>query len=99
MNRPAPLQSVSPNLYRQITMKLEDEYHIHPYDIQIFGTENEGGIHVTVSYGSQFSHQADQFFTHQELDDGNSKIDSFIEKTGKQCREVMIDDYFKKMTP
>ena len=55
MNRPAPLQSLSPNLYRLITMKLEDEYHIHPYDIQIFGTENEDGIHVTVSYGSQFS--------------------------------------------
>ncbi|RKQ30751.1 hypothetical protein [Oceanobacillus halophilus] len=92
------LISISPKLYRYITSELQKRYHVHSYDLQAGAIKKEHGIHVFLRFGERFSHEKEQFFSDEKLEDGK-ELDAFIEEAGEACKQVLIDDYFKRMTP
>jgi hypothetical protein len=97
-NQVRSLISVSPKLYRYITSELEKKYHIHSYDLQADAILKENGIHILLRYGEHYNNEKDQFLTHEMLE--NKKVlETFVEEVGEVCKQVMIDDYFNKMTP
>ncbi|SHF54997.1 hypothetical protein [Ornithinibacillus halophilus] len=93
------LISISPTLYRLITRELENQYHIHSYDIQVFGIREEDGIRVIIRHGDDFAHKKEQFFFFKQIEDVSDELKDFITSTGESCKQVLIDDYFKRMAP
>jgi len=79
--------------------KLEEEFHIQPYDIQMNAIKNEKGFEIIVTYGERFAHRSEQFMTFQSIKKRDEIVNKFIRKTGETCKQVLIDDYFRKMTP
>ena|SRR5690554_2654449 len=92
------LRSLSPALYEYIINQFLEQYHIHSYDIQVLGVKTETGIQVIVKYGETFSHESEQHFTFEALKNKDI-LNTFIQETGEACKKVMIDDYFRTMTP
>ncbi|WP_188205551.1 hypothetical protein [Alkalibacillus aidingensis] len=93
------LISVSPKLNREIVSRLEEQYHIHSYDIQANAIKKENGIHILIYFGEHFTHKEDAFFTYEQINQISDEIKEFIEKTGEACKQVLIDDYYKMMAP
>ncbi|WP_164668821.1 hypothetical protein [Virgibacillus doumboii] len=94
-----PLRVVLPELYTFVTEGLEDLHNIHPYDIQLYGVEEETGYQLIFYFGEGYSHQESIFFSHSSIEKKDSEITDFVEKFGESCKEVMIADYFKMMKP
>ncbi|MFD1848513.1 hypothetical protein [Oceanobacillus bengalensis] len=92
------LISISPKLYQKITKELENKYHIHSYDLQVTGIKQEEGIKVVLRFGEHFNNEKEQFFSYESLEDDKA-LDTFIDEAGETCKQVLIDDYFKKMAP
>lgn len=92
------LISISPQLYQYITSNLATKYHIHSYDIQVGALKKETGIHIYLKFGEYYNHEIDQFFTNEMLED-ESVLQGFVDEIGETCKEVMIEDYFNRMTP
>ncbi|WP_068672615.1 hypothetical protein [Oceanobacillus sp. Castelsardo] len=97
-NQLRSLISVSPKLYRYITSELEKRYHIHSYDLQAGAIKKDDGVHIFLRYGEHYNNEKDQFLTNEMLEDGKV-LETFVEEVGEACKQVMIDDYFNKMTP
>jgi hypothetical protein len=94
------LRSLSPKLYQYITEKLFEDYHIHSFDVQIDAEEKEEGIHIILRFGEYFTHSEEHFCSSDSLEKDNDKeLDEFIDKTGEECKQVLIDDYYRMMTP
>ncbi len=92
------LQIVYPNLYRWIVEELEEKFCIHSYDIQADAIQKENGVEVIIRFGQYFHHQKKEFLSNP-IERSSEEFNKFIHKIGKACREVLIDDYFKMMTP
>ena len=61
--------------------------------------EKDKGLQIIVKYGERFDHQSEQFIAFTSIEEKDEKVHSFIEETGKACKQVLIDDYFRMMTP
>lgn len=92
------LITLSPKLYRHITKRLQDRYHIHSYDLQANGLKKEDGLHVIIRFGEHYNHEKEKYISNEALEN-DKKLDPFIKEVGEACKQVLIDDYFKKMTP
>jgi len=99
MSKLQMLQSLSPRLYQDITAALEEQFRVHSYDIQLIGEEKDTGIRVIVKYGENFDHEAEHFFTFDSIGKDTEAFHLFIEETGEACKKVLIEDYFRTMTP
>ncbi|WP_085992615.1 hypothetical protein [Oceanobacillus senegalensis] len=92
------LISVSPKLYRYFTTELENRYHIHSYDFQADAIKKENGIYIILRFGDYFDQKKEQFFSNNKLED-KKELEAFIIEAGEFCKQVLIDDYFKRMAP
>lgn len=94
-----PLNAVSPRLYRYITSELEKNFNIHTYDLQIDGIKESDEIHVIIKYGKYFTEKLGKIIPIEEIENPSAVLNEFIKEAGEACTKVLIDDYFKKMTP
>lgn len=85
-----------PKLYRQIVTKLED-FHIHPYDLQINIKDKKGSYQLILHYGKGYSHTVSQHFTAVQLNEMDPGIIDFVLQNVDAIKEVMVADYFKMM--
>jgi len=93
------LGSVSPKLYRYIVAELEREFHIQSYDFKAGAMKEKDGLRVILQFGEHFTHKTEEFFSDKQIEILSEDIRSFIHRTGENCKEVMIDEYFKRMAP
>ncbi|MFC3040630.1 hypothetical protein ACFOGI_10265 [Virgibacillus xinjiangensis] len=93
------LRVLSPKLYRFLTSQLEEQFHIHSYDIQLEGIQEENGILVILQYGEGFTHVEEEVFSMDEIEQEGEDLQDFVQRTGEACREVMIADYYKMVKP
>jgi hypothetical protein len=90
------LPVASPKLSHYITDQLEEKFHIQSYDIQLNVIHKENGVLLQILYGEMFTHKLELFLTKLET---NPDLDMFIQEAGEAITKVLIDDYFKMMTP
>ncbi len=96
--RTKSLRVVFPQLYQSILAELE-KLNIHSYDMQINAEKQKDGVRLILQFGENFTHQKTQFFTYEAIENNSSEMTKFVKVTGEACKEVMINEYFKKMRP
>lgn len=92
------LRAISPTLYRSIIKEFE-KYHIHSYDIVLEGKEKGSEVEVTLRYGESFAQKKKQSFPLKKAEHERKDVIQFAKTAAKKCKEVMIADYFNKMSP
>lgn len=93
------LRSLSPKLYEYMIEKFDEKFHIQPYDLQINAVKEKNGFNIIVKYGERFDHQSEQFFSLESVEKRDESVMQFIQEAGEACKKVLIDDYFRMMTP
>jgi len=93
------LRIVSPKLYNYLTTRFEEDFNIHPYDMQLEGIENEKGVFLLLKFGDNYAHVIEEFFSFPTIDEAGEELENFVKESGEACKEIMIADYFKMMEP
>ena len=89
-----PLFIIEPKLDGNLK-KIMAEKHIHPYELEAYGTKNEDGIEVTIIYGLTDQQTVTAFFTHEAIETDGPAISKFFSETVEKCKESLIADYYK----
>lgn len=94
-----PLEIIDSKTYNFIIETLYEKQNIHSYDVEVFATEEDTGLTITIKYGENYSHTKEGFFQHETLKKFNDDFVKFIDELSEECKKVMIAEYFKMMKP
>ncbi|TFJ93864.1 hypothetical protein [Lentibacillus salicampi] len=94
-----PMRIILPDLYNELTEKLDEHHNIHQYDIQARVLEDHSGFEAIIYFGDGFTHKESHYFSNEAIENSYDGLPEFTEKIGTACKEVMIADYYKMMRP
>lgn len=93
-----PLRFYNTDLY-QILLNQLTHFHIHPHDMEASVQRKESKYTVILRFGEEFSHEQTKDFIDEDFIHGKENIIEFFFISAKQCKEVMIGDYYQMMKP
>ncbi|HBI02558.1 MAG TPA: hypothetical protein DDY49_00830 [Paenibacillaceae bacterium] len=88
------LRYAAPPLYKRM-VEVFSTYHIHPYDFFAKLRKNNTEFTVIVRFSPDFSQVVSKGFTSEQVMHPDEEVTGFFEEAAKQCKSVLVADYYK----